>query len=91
MFIHLYRYRKRLRRSGHRVVNQGPWCNWKNVQQTHEWDSWLHLCRKVDSGSMELLTEPAATIAGNREMYLKQVVNLFQMMYHLSKKIKEAT
>jgi len=90
----VWRYRKKLRKRGAQVVHQGPWASWKAVRETPGWDSWIRVCREEGGkgGGKEgcsvgrLLTVPAEQIAGNREMYSKQVVNLFQVMYFFSKR-----
>lgn len=81
----VWRLRKKLRKRGSEIVHQGPWCNWKTVRLTPEWESWLQICRQEEIKSQKLFTVPAGDIAGNSDMYLKQVVNLFQVMYFFSR------
>lgn len=80
----MWRYRKKWRKPGAPVVHQGPWSSWKMVRETPGWDSWARLCREIGGSTERLLTVPAEDIARNREMYSKQVVNLFQVMYFFS-------
>ncbi len=77
----MWRYRKKWRKPGTPVVHQGPWSSWKTARETLEWESWLRVCREEGGSTGSLFTIPAEQIARNREMYSKQVVNLFQVMY----------
>jgi hypothetical protein len=82
----LWRLRKKWRKPGKRAVHQGPWSSWKTVRETSGWESWIRVCLEEGDSAGRLLTKPAEEIASNREMYSKQVVNLFQVMYFFSRR-----
>ncbi len=88
-FIELWRFRKKFRKTGVKVINQGPWGSWKSIRQTQEWDAWLQMSRELDCMPKGLFLKPAGSIACNPEIYQKQIINLIQVSYFLSRKIRE--